>query len=264
MPAHPPRLSEPFAAVRPPGQAEPNAEKPGRGNQLAHHLATQILAGAHPVGSELPDEADLAETHATSAAMARSALRRLEALGLVARGRGGIARVVSGEVRATYQLATTEPGGNGGTYVGETFVQVDRRRRVAADAELAVTLAVREATEWLHLTGLRLPGDARFGAISWVDAWLGGGIEAVPDRFEITAQTLESLLRTEIAEVHEDLSAAPLTPVQARLLRARGGDASLHVMRRYLRGNGTLAAAVRDVHPAGRISVQLRTRRQPG
>jgi len=83
----------------------------------------------------------------------------------------------------------------------------------------------------------------------------------VPDGPVLTADALETLLGTEIVEVHEEVSAAPLTSLQARLLRARGGEGSLHVMRRYRRADGTLAAAVRDVHPAGRISVMLRSRR---
>jgi DNA-binding GntR family transcriptional regulator len=236
--------------------AQPHADKsPGRADLFARSLAAEILEGRHPVGSMLPGERDLAESGGLGLATVRAALRRLELLGLVAHDGDGVV-VTSGEVHALYQVEAAA----GGAYLAETSVTVERRRVVRADAELAALLDTEEGAEWLHVTGLRLPADPAFGPLSWVDAWLGG-IADVPDRLVITVEALQALLGTEIAEVREDVSAAPLTSAQARQLRSRGGDGSLQVMRRYLRADGSLAAAVRDVHPAGRATVAIRSRR---
>jgi DNA-binding GntR family transcriptional regulator len=230
-----------------------------RADLLAHTLATEIVSGNHAVGAWLPDEAALGDTHGATTATVRAALRRLEALGLIVRGSGGRAQVTSAEVRAIYEVGA--PDGGGGRYVGETSVLVERRRRLASNAEIAGLLNVREGSQWLHLTGLRLAGDADLGALSWVDAWLGGSIEAAAECLDLSPDALEGLLGTAIVDVHEEVSAAPLTPAQARRLRARSGDGALHIMRRYRRSGGGLVAAVLDVHPAGRVSVVLRAKR---
>jgi GntR family transcriptional regulator len=230
----------------------------GRADVLARSLAAPILAGSNPVGSRLPAEAELAAANGLGVATVRAALHRLEGLGLIARGRDNSTLVTSGEVRALYRIAADAAGGG---YVAETVVVMERRRVVRADAELAVFLDGREGAEWLHLTGLRRPADPSFGPLSWVDAWLGNVAAEVPDTLALTVESLEALLGSAIAEVHEDISAAPLTPAQARQLRARGGDGSLQVSRHYFAVDGALLAAVRDVHPSGRVSVIVHARR---
>lgn len=262
MPPRKPAPTRPASAKL--ASAGPGSGKPApaqnRGDALARLLAADILDGRSPVGALLPGDADLAARHRVSLAMARGAVRQLEALGLVTRSRGAPARVISGELRATYLVMpnggeTTESG-----YLGVTRLGLERQRPVTADAELAVLLGVNEGTAWLHLTGLRLPPDASFGPLSWVDIWLAGSAASVPAGCDFTRAEIEALTGAGIGQVHEEVSAGLLTPAQARLLRARGGTAALHLLRRYLRGAGALVAAVRDVHPADRITVSIRGR----
>lgn len=234
-----------------------NGKAPSRTDQLARVLAEEILSGRHPVGAMLPSEAELVDDHGASLAAVRGALRMLGTLGLTQRGKGGAAQVVSGEVRAIYEVGASA----GGAYQSATGIEIDRRRRVMADAELAVLLEVKEGSEWTHLTGLRLPADPSFGPLSWLDAWVVGTARPLPEAVDLSPESLEALCGGTVAEVREDLSAAPLTPAQARRLHARGGGYALHIMRRFLRGNGSLMAAVLDVHPAGRVLVQTRARR---
>ena len=254
-------MMPPRRARRSPGIAVPpqESEEPvaSRAELLVRAIAGAILGGGRPVGSLLPAEAELAASLGAGLAATRGALRQLETLGLVVRGRGGV-QVVSGEVRALYQMRAGTPGS---FYLGDTRVVVERRRRVPTDAELAVLLGVREGSEWLCLSGLRLPADASFGPLSCVDAWLGATAEAALAGGDIPLDRLEAVLGAGVAEVHEELFAAPLTPGQARQLHARGGSGALQIMRRYLRGSGALLAAVRDVHPASRVTVTLRGRR---
>jgi GntR family transcriptional regulator len=227
---------------------------PNRTDLLVRALASSVLDGSWPVGSLLPGEPELASQHAVGVAPVRAALKRLEALGLISRSRGTAARVISGEIRASYLIN----GGAGGYYANETNIVIDRQRMVVADAELAMLLAVREGSGWLQLTGLRMAEDASFGPLSWVDAWLDSATLAVPADWQLTPATIAAFTGAAISEIVEEFSATPLTPAQARHLRARSGTHSVHVIRRYRRANGTLAAAVRDIHPADRVSVSVR------
>src|SRR5690606_13927723 len=52
---------------------------------LAEELRTAILDGTHPVGSRLPTESALCETHGLSRGTVRVALRALEDQGLITR-----------------------------------------------------------------------------------------------------------------------------------------------------------------------------------
>jgi DNA-binding GntR family transcriptional regulator len=247
----------------PPSKPATRPHKPAavRSGSLARTLAAEILDGKRPVGALLPGEADLAAQHGISLSAVRAALRQLESLGLAVRSRGGAARVVSGEVRATYLIATGELEQARSDYAGATKLTIERQRQVTADAELAVLLGVPEGSRWLHLTGLRQPLDAGFGPLSWIDVWLASDAASVPAETAFSRADVEALTRATVATVQEDVSAGLLTPAQARLLRARGGTAALYLLRRFIRAGGTVAAAVRDVHPADRITVSVRGRR---
>ena len=251
--------SAPAPAAAAPRQAVERL--PGRADLLARALAAEIVSGDHLVGAWLPAEPDLGETHGATLATVRAAMRRLESLGLIVHGSAGRAQVTSAEVRAIYRIG--DAAGTGGRYAAETTVLIERQRRLASNAEIAGLLQVREGSQWLHLTGLRLAGDTDLGPLSWVDAWLGTGGAAANSYRDLSPEALESALDTLIVDVHEEVSAAPLTPAQARRLRARSGDGALLIMRRYRRAGGALVAAVLDVHPAGRISVVLTGKRTP-
>ncbi|MFN7236834.1 MAG: GntR family transcriptional regulator, partial [Brevundimonas sp.] len=59
-----------------------------RYRQLAETLRAAIARGDFPVGSQLPPELELAQTHGVSRHTARDAIRLLSEAGLIARRRG--------------------------------------------------------------------------------------------------------------------------------------------------------------------------------
>lgn len=239
------------AAARPQDAA---TDRPrGRAEQLADALAQDILGGALPVGSLLPPDAELAASHAVSAAMVRTALKRLENLGLIARSRSAGTRVVSGEIRASYAVED----GAGGQYAGGTALLLDRQRGVSADAETAMLLGAREGSRWLHLSGLRSAGSATLGPLSWVDVWLDTPAEQTDAAPDLSAAGIAALTGAAVASIVEEFAATPLTPALARHLRARVGAPGLHIIRRYRRANGSPLAVVRDIHPADRVSIAV-------
>ena len=248
------------AARRKGEAAAPRESAPSRADHLARALAAEILEGRRPVGSTLPPDPEIAAAQACSAGAVRGALRHLESLGLIARPRGEAARVVSSDIRASYAIvAQIERAG--GDYLARTQLLIDRQRSVTGDLELALLLGTPESATWLRLSGVRLAADAAFGPLSCVDVWLASRAARVDPPGELGIAELEALLGVAIAEVEEEIAAGALTPAQARHLRARGGAASLSLLRRYRRRGGAVVAAVRDVHPADRAGVLVRLRR---
>ncbi len=242
------------------GPAPPREPAPSRSDHLARVLAAEILEGRRPVGGTLPSEQEIATAQDCSPGAVRSALRHLESLGLIARPRGEVARVVSSDIRAGYAIAAQTANG-GGDYLARTHLLIERQRTVTGDLELALLLGTPEAATWLRLSGLRMPADAAFGPISCVDVWLATRAARMDVPEELGIAALEALLGVTIVEVEEEIAAGALTPLQARHLRARGGAASLSVLRRYRKRGGAVVAAVRDVHPADRAGVLVRLRR---
>lgn len=242
------------------GAPAPRDSAPRRADQLVRALAADILDGRRPVGSDLPPETAIAATQNTSTAAVRTALRHLETLGLIARSRGGAARIIAGDIRASYAVAARIDG-TAGDYLARTRLLIERQRRITGDLEVASLLGTPEDATWLRLSGLRFTTDATFGPLSCVEAWLATRATTLDPPDEITPAALEALLGVTIVEVEEEIGAGTLTPAQARQLRARGGGASLSVLRRYRKRGGVLVAAVRDIHPADRAGVLVRLRR---
>lgn len=240
--------------------AGPAPPAPSRADRVARRLAADILEGRRPVGGDLPAEPDIAAAQGCSIATVRVALRELEALGLITRGRGTTARVVAGEVRARYAM-TAQADGNTGDYLARTRLVIERQRRMAGDADLALLLDAPAAANWLRLSGRRMAMDAALGPLSCVDLWLATRAATLDLPEQVTPATLEALLGVGIVEVEEEIAAGTLTPSQARHLGTRGGTACLTVLRRYRRRGGTVVAALRDVHPADRAGVLVRLRR---
>jgi DNA-binding GntR family transcriptional regulator len=94
-----------------------------------------------------------------------------------------------------------------------------------------------------------------------VNGWLATRADRVADRAELTRVWIEEQVGSAIVEVTEQVTAGVLTPTQGRALSTRGGTPCLHLLRRYLRRGGAIAAAIRDTHPADRVSVGVRLRR---
>lgn len=64
-----------------------------------------------------------------------------------------------------------------------------------------------------------------------------------------------------IAEVHQDVAAAPLPDRLAGPLRAEAGSPALRVVRRYLDPAGEVFEISDTMHPAGRFTVSTRLTR---
>ncbi len=240
------------------------AVRPGtalsRAARLAHALAAEIVAGRHQIGSELPAVAEIAAAQRCGIAAVRAALRKLVDLGLITCSRGGHARVIASDIRASYTISA-HIDGSAGVYLLPTRLVIERQRQVKGDSDLAMLPGAVEGAAWLRVSGLRMAADAALGPLSWFDLWLATRAATLAPPGEITPATLEALLGVSIVEVEEEVSAGVLSPAQARHLGARGGAACLILRRRFLRRGGSAVAVLRDIHPADRAGVMMRLRR---
>ena len=108
-----------------------------RYERIADELRDEILAGVHPVGSQLPSEAELAERHGAARGTVRQAVAVLVAEGLVG-SRQGARRIVLGNARSQsfaelHSFAQWARAG-GHRFGGQV---IEQRRRPATAAESA-------------------------------------------------------------------------------------------------------------------------------
>lgn len=123
--------------------------------QIADDLRVRITGGQLSAGSDLPTEAELAETWQTSRGPVRNALAALQSEGLITTARGRPARVIgsamnqSVDVSVPFSVWATQLGSRSGALTQE----VSRRR---ADAERAAALGVDEGDPVVDVVRLRL------------------------------------------------------------------------------------------------------------
>lgn len=238
----------------------PPAAASTRSDRIARIFAAEILEGRRDIGSDLPAVAEIASAQQCGTAAVQAALRTLVDLGLIVRSRGGAARVIATDIRASYAVSARIDG-SAGAYLARTRLLVERQLQVKGDSELALLLGTAEGGTWLRVSGLRLAADAALGPLSCFDLWLATRAATLDPPEEITPATLEALLGVSILEVEEEVAAGVLSPAQARHLRARGGAACLVLLRRFRRRGGGVVAALRDIHPADRAGVRMHLRR---
>src|SRR3954468_7709695 len=108
-----------------------------RYERIADELRDEILTGAHPVGSQLPSEAELAGRFGAARGTVRQAVAVLVAEGLVG-SRQGARRIVLGKARsqsfAELHSFAQWARANGSRYGGQVIAQ---KRGAAGPAEAA-------------------------------------------------------------------------------------------------------------------------------
>lgn len=123
--------------------------------QIADDLRSRIASGQLPAGSDVPTEAELAETWQTSRGPVRNALAVLSREGLIETTRGRPARVIrsamsrSVDVSVPFSTWATQLG----SVAGALTQEVARRR---ADAEKAAALGVAEGDTVVDVVRVRL------------------------------------------------------------------------------------------------------------
>jgi DNA-binding GntR family transcriptional regulator len=234
--------------------------------QVAKELSAAITSGRFPVGSLLPTELELCDQYGTSRPTVRLALQELQALGLVSRKKRLGTRVESASPQVGYSqsVATLE----GLMQLAEGQVRVLRKvESVVVDRPTAKRLGVAPGSRWIRIELLRLPGDGNVEKpVGWTETFIDAEYTEVPKLLRkqpkvLVSSLIESLYGRRVAEVEQTVRAVPLAAELASVLHADAGSPALSVMRRYLdHANEAFEIAI-TVHPADRMVVKSRLRR---
>src|SRR5262245_31490394 len=116
--------------------------------QIARALKEEIVAGVHPVGSQLPTEDQLCERFSVSRYTVREALRRLREDDLVSSRQGAGTIVIPRRSPDTYVHDVMSINDLVSWSVGRRFA-IDSMEMALLDAKLAARTGLERGEEWL-------------------------------------------------------------------------------------------------------------------
>jgi GntR family transcriptional regulator len=231
---------------------------------LARHLTEQIESGRYAVGATIPTEAELQQRFDVSRHTVREALRDLKSRGLVS-ARAGVGTVVRAKSPPTSFMQGAGTLEEVIQFGEATRMKLLGRESVIADAALAEQVGARAGQELLRISLLRhRPREAL--PAGWLYIYLRPEHAGVVAQVEAARQPVLRLVErrygVRIAEVVQRITAAALTPAQARILESRADKPALHVTRQYFDAQGRLLMATDALYPSDRFSHNTRFRIQ--
>ncbi|WP_429299007.1 GntR family transcriptional regulator [Paraburkholderia sp. GAS199] len=137
---------------------------------------------------------------------------------------------------------------------------------VVIDRLLARELGCAPGSRWVRIQILRLRRKGAALPIGWTDAYVDPAYADVPKLLkeaptELISSLIESKFGKRIAEVAQTIQAVPLDAELASRLNAEEGSAGLKIIRRYLDHANEAFEITVTVHPADRMLVSMRLRR---
>ncbi len=226
-----------------------------RYERIADELRDDILSGAHPVGSQLPSEAELAGRFAAARGTVRQAVAVLAAEGLVG-SRQGARRIVLGRTRsqsfAELHSFAQWARANGYRYGGRVIAQ---RRRPASGSEPA-RLGSGEVLEVLRLRSLE---DEPVLLERTVYAeWVAAAVESLPADCGSVTEALYESVGLVFAYGEHLIDAVPAGAEDARLLGVRRGSPLLRQRRVTTTHEGRPVESSDDRYRAGSVAFSIR------
>lgn len=229
--------------------------------RVAWQIAKSIDEGTYPLGEQLPTEVELAQKFEVSRATIRSALGRLERVGLISRRRR-VGTVVearrptvgfSGAVSNLHELVQ---------YSTDTRREVVSRANIVADATLAERLEIDIGTPLTYVAMLRFHPDSDWLPLAYTDVYLNADIaERIGDKVErpdgLISDMIEHVTGQSTTQVEQRIRAVRLSKPIATLLREAAGEPCLEIRRRYRLGSDRVPLITVSTHPADRFEYAI-------
>ncbi|MFG2077918.1 GntR family transcriptional regulator [Nonomuraea maritima] len=226
-----------------------------RYERIAEELRKKILSGAHPVGSPLPSETELAERYGAARGTVRQAVAVLAAEGLVG-SRQGARRIVLGKVRsqsfAELHSFAQWARANGNRYGGQV---VEQRRRRASGAESA-RLGCDDVLEVLRVRTLE--GEPVLLERTVYAGWVAPAVEGLPADCGSVTEALYESVGLVFAYGEHLIDAVAAGAVDARLLGVRRGSPLLRQRRTTTTHEGRPVETSDDRYRAGSVAFSIR------
>ncbi|GGS99156.1 GntR family transcriptional regulator [Nonomuraea spiralis] len=226
-----------------------------RYERIADELRDDILAGAYPVGSQLPSEAELATRHRAARGTVRQAVAVLVAEGLVG-SRQGARRIVLGNARsqsfAELHSFAQWARANGYRIGGQVISQ----RRRAATAPESVRLGGEDVLEVLRLRSLE--GEPVLVERTVYAGWVAPAVEALPADCASVTEALYDSVGLVFAYGEHLIDAVPAGAEDARLLAVRRGSPLLRQRRVTTTHEGRPVESSDDRYRAGSVTFSIR------
>ncbi|MDT5015689.1 MAG: GntR family transcriptional regulator [Mycobacterium sp.] len=234
--------------------------------QVARTLRKEIVDGVFPVGSQLPTEHELCERFEVSRYTVREALRRLRDDNLVAsRPRAGTL-VVPRPATNSYAQEVMSINDLLAFATGAQFA-IDSNAMVTIDDVLAARTGLQAGSEWLAVRGYRR-ADGAAAPVCKTEYYINRAFAAVGRLLQRHSgpifPLIEDLFGVSIVEVHQEISAVPVTPELADALNVEMGTAALEMQRTYKTSDGEVAQVTINTHPSSRYRHSMTMRRIKG
>jgi DNA-binding GntR family transcriptional regulator len=231
--------------------------------QIARALKEEIVSGVYPVGSLLPTEGDLSDRFAVSRYTVREALRRLREDSLVSSRQGAGTTVVPPRASHSYIHHVASINDLLTFAVGLRFA-IDSIKTLQVDKRLAARTGLSIGQEWLSVKGFKYAEDVEF-PVCWSEYFINREFAAVGRLLQRHTgpifPLIEDLFGQNIAEVHQEIFSALISPALAGGLNVEPGSAVLEVRRTYKMTNEKIAQVTISVHPASRFHHSMTMRR---
>ncbi|MFG1705238.1 GntR family transcriptional regulator [Nonomuraea sp. M3C6] len=226
-----------------------------RYERIADELRGEILSGGHPIGSQLPSEAELAERFRAARGTVRQAVAVLAAEGLVG-SRQGARRIVLGRTRsqsfAELHSFAQWARANGHRFGGQV---IDQQRRPASTVESA-RLGRGEVLEVLRLRSLE--GEPVLVERTVYAGWMAAAVERLPADCESVTEALYDSIGLVFAYGEHLIDAVPAGAQDARLLGVRRGSPLLRQRRTTTTHEGRPVESSDDRYRAGSVTFSIR------
>lgn len=216
--------------------------------RLAQELREAILDGAYPVGSRLPTESALCETHGLSRGTVRVALRTLEDQGLITRRPGAGTTVVSRRPVDEYLPFVTNRDELIALYRDTGVARPDTRQTVVTQ-ELAERTGLPVGSQWRVLEGVRrMRRDPSGPPLCWTEQYF------LPDEPPYDPeQAARHTAAMPPHRIEQTVRAVAMPERFAAALQTTAGTPALVIRRRHLDSAGCVVSSSLHTHPGERF-----------
>jgi DNA-binding GntR family transcriptional regulator len=223
---------------------------------LARTLMQDIRNGRHPVGGQLPTEAELCAQYGLSRYAVRQAVQKLCSLGMVTRQAGVGTRVVADRPQTRYVQAM-DTLSDLFHYAQGTTLRISLREKLTANEAQGAVLHCAPGAKWLHLGGVRYDGGEGQQPIALVDIYVDAAFSQVPGLGKTLDVPVYALIEEhfgiKITRVAQEIQGVLIEGAAAEALNVPPGSPGLRVIRTYFVRDKVVVVTT-GVHPASRFS----------